>query len=103
MFELRTYTAAEGKFDQLVERFKTDTIALFDEHNIETVGFWTDAQDENKLHYLVKHHGKPRDNWTNFVNDLRWAALLERTEQDGKLAVNMESVFMKATDFSKLQ
>lgn len=104
MFELRTYTATEGNREALSARFRDETIALFTEHNITTIGFWLDAQDQNKLHYLVKHEqGTPAENWKRFVADPRWTELKARTEADGPLTAAMESIFLEATDFSALQ
>ncbi|MFC0582221.1 NIPSNAP family protein [Micrococcoides hystricis] len=103
MFELRTYTATDGNRETLVNRFRDETIALFTEHNITTVGFWVDATDENKLHYLVKHEGDPRQNWSNFVADERWTELKARTEADGPLTADMSSIFLEPTEFSGLK
>ncbi len=104
MYELRTYTATEGNRDALAARFRDETIALFTEYHISTVGFWLDAMDENKLHYLVKHEqGEPAENWQRFVADPRWSDLKARTEADGTLTARMESIFLEATDFSGLQ
>lgn len=104
MFELRTYTATAGNRDALAARFRDETIQLFTQYNISTIGFWLDAQDANKLHYLVKHEtGTPAENWQRFVADPRWTELKARTESAGPLTASMESIFLEATEFSGLQ
>ena len=56
-FELRTYTAADGKLDALNTRFREHTIALFEKHGMQVVGFWTPTGDgaENTLVYLLAY------------------------------------------------
>src|SRR5690349_20596967 len=41
VFELRTYTAAEGKLDALNARFRDHTNKLFVKHGMELIGYWT--------------------------------------------------------------
>ena len=45
VFELRTYTSPEGKLNDLVARFRNDTLRIFEKHGMENVGYWvpTDA------------------------------------------------------------
>jgi hypothetical protein len=46
VFELRTYTAPEGKLGALEARFRDHTRRIFDRHGMTSVGYWipTDAQ-----------------------------------------------------------
>ncbi|HUG12707.1 MAG TPA: NIPSNAP family protein, partial [Opitutaceae bacterium] len=56
VYQLRVYTAAEGKMPALLERFRDHTCALFEKHGIALVGAWTPAnpaKDGNKLYYVV--------------------------------------------------
>src|SRR5205807_7757277 len=39
-FEMRTYTAAEGKLDALQARFRDHTNALFLKHGMTVIGYW---------------------------------------------------------------
>ena len=41
VFEIRTYTAAEGKLDALNARFRDHTLALFKKHDMTSVGYFT--------------------------------------------------------------
>ena len=58
VFEIRTYTAAEGKLDALHARFRDHTLALFEKHNMTSVGYFK-PQDEplkqNTLIYILAH------------------------------------------------
>src|SRR5437879_13573699 len=58
IFELRTYTAAEGKLDALNARFRDHTNKLFVKHGMELVGYWTPTDGEkakNTLIYILAH------------------------------------------------
>ena len=40
VFEIRTYTAAEGKLTALHARFRDHTMALFKKHDMASVGYF---------------------------------------------------------------
>ncbi|MCU1562561.1 MAG: family containing protein [Arthrobacter sp.] len=102
IFELRTYTAAPGRMDDLLQRFRDHTIKLFPDHGIHNVGYWLSREDRNVLVYLVRHEGEPDDNWKRFKADPRWVAARAASVADGELTVNIESAYLTATDFSPL-
>ena len=39
-YELRIYTAAEGKLEALNARFRDHTCALFEKHGLTNIGYW---------------------------------------------------------------
>src|SRR4029078_13534505 len=41
VYELRTYTAAEGRLPNLQARFRDHTLTIFGRHGIKSVGYWT--------------------------------------------------------------
>ena len=47
--ELRTYHATAGKLDELLARFRDHTLALFDRHGFEVIGFWTGVDAEGDV------------------------------------------------------
>ena len=102
-YELRTYHANPGKIANLLERFRNHTVALFAEHNIESVGYWIDDAQPNNLIYVVKHDGMPAENWQSFIADERWIAVKKASEADGTLVAGIDSVYMTSTDFSNLR
>jgi hypothetical protein len=102
-YELRIYTAAEGKLDALHARFRDHTCKLFEKHGITNVGYWVPlANDEHKLYYILAYPS--RDNqkklWNDFLADPDWKAAFAASEKDGKLVTHVESKFLHATDFS---
>jgi hypothetical protein len=108
-FELRTYYAAPGKLEELHARFRNHTIALFKKHGMTTVGFWapTSPADAaaNTLVYVLAY---PSDDareaaWKAFGSDPEWIAARDASERNGKIVTKVDSVMLKATDYSELK
>src|SRR6266699_5006229 len=56
LFELRTYTANEGKLDALQARFRDHTVKLFEKHGMTNIGYWTPIDNkDNKLVYILAY------------------------------------------------
>jgi len=60
LFELRTYTANEGKLDALNARFRDHTVKLFEKHGMTNVGYWTPEGERSKdtLVYILAFPNK---------------------------------------------
>lgn len=105
VFELREYHANEGKLDALLARFRDHTIAIFKRHGIESVAYWTPTDDPLKgktLVYILKHPSREAAtaNWAAFRDDPEWKSVSAASEVNGKLVAQVESTFLKLTDFS---
>jgi hypothetical protein len=108
VFELRTYTSPEGKLNDLVARFRNDTLRIFEKHGMENVGYWlpTDAPaSSNTLIYILAHDSRDAatKSWAAFRDDPEWKAVAERTQANGPIVSKVESVFLETTDFSPLK
>jgi NIPSNAP len=108
VFEMRTYTSPEGKLNDLLARFRNDTLRIFEKHGMENVGYWvpTDAPAAaNTLVYILAHDSRDAaaKSWAAFREDLEWKAVAERTQADGPIVSNVQSVFLESTDFSPLK
>jgi hypothetical protein len=108
VFELRTYYAAPGKMQALHERFRNHTNKLFEKHGMTIVGFWapTDPTEaERKLIYMLAFPSKEAadKSWAAFRKDPEWNRAREASEVNGKLVERVESVYLKATDYSPLK
>ena len=108
VFELRTYTANEGKMDGLLNEFRGYAARIFERHGMTNVGYWvpTDApRSEDTLIYILQHDSREaaQQSWSAFIDDPEWRAAFEELNADGRLAASVESVFMEATDFSPMQ
>ena len=103
VYELRTYTTNAGKLDNLNARFRDHTVALFEKHGIQSIGYWVPVAKENTLVYVIKH--KSRDtakaSWQAFIADPAWKKVARESQLDGQiLAKAPESVYMETTDYS---
>jgi hypothetical protein len=108
IFEIRTYTAPDGKLDALKARFRDHTIQLFDRHGMKSVGYWTpeDAPlSKNTLIYILAHPSREaaQKNWDAFRKDPDWVKAKADSEAQGPLTTKVESVFADATDFSPIK
>jgi NIPSNAP len=108
VFELRTYTAPEGKLPNLLARFRDHTMRIFDRHGMTSVAYFV-PQDEpaasNTLIYIISHDSREaaERNWAAFRDDPEWQRVAEESQVDGRIVEKVESVFMSATDFSPLR
>ncbi len=102
-YEMRTYTAAPGKLDELNARFRDHTCRLFEKHGMVNVGYWTPLENpDGKLIYLLAYPSREsrEESWKAFMADPDWQAVVQASEANGKLVVKVESVFLTATDYS---
>ncbi len=105
IFELRTYTAPEGKLEALKARFRDHTIRIFNNHNMTSIGYWTPADapnSQNTLIYVLAHPSREdaKKNWAAFQADPEWKKVAAESQVDGPIVTKVESVFMNPTDFS---
>ena len=108
VYELRTYTAADGKLDALKARFKDHTIRIFKKHGMESIGYWVPedpALSKNTLIYILKHPSREdgEKHWMDFQNDPEWKKVSAESEANGKLVLKVDRVWLDATEFSALK
>jgi NIPSNAP len=109
VYEMRTYTAAEGKLANLNARFRDHTLKLFAKHNIKSIGYWTPLEGptgDTTLFYILEHPSREeaRKNWAAFSADPDWQKARTASEVGGRiLAKAPESVFLTPTDYSPLK
>jgi hypothetical protein len=102
-FEMRTYYAAPGKLDDLLARFRDHTMALFEKHGMVNIGYWVPLTNtENKLVYLLAYPSPDarEASWKAFSADPEWKRVAAESEKNGRLVSKVQSVYLKATDFS---
>ena len=101
-FEMRTYTVREGSSIELLHsRFRDHTSALFRKHGMTIVGYWQPVDKPNTLVYILAYKDNvARDaSWAAFNTDPEWV----KTRTEMVVNVQVESVFMGATDYSPLK
>ena len=108
VFELRTYTSPEGRLNDLLARFRNDTMRIFEKHGMENVGYWVPADapaSSNTLIYILAHDSRDAatKSWAAFREDPEWLAVRDRSQVNGPLTTNVQSVFLESTDFSPMK
>lgn len=108
VFELRTYTTNEGKLDALQARFRNHTVKLFKKHGMTSIGYWVPEDAplaQNTLIYIIAHPSREaaKKNWAEFGRDPEWQKVKAESEAAGKIVSKVDSVYMKATDYSALK
>ena len=86
VFELRTYTANEGRMEGLLDEFRSYAARIFERHGMKNVGYWvpTDApRSEDTLIYILQHDSREaaQQSWSAFIEDPEWQAGLRGAQR----------------------
>jgi hypothetical protein len=106
LYEFRCYDAAPGRLQDLHRRFKELTLALFERHGIEPLGFWVDeAGSSDQLNYLLrwKDMADREDRWARFLADPDWQRGRAASEAHGPIVLRVTKQFWSPTAYSDLQ
>ncbi len=102
--ELRIYTAAPGKLQELIERFRDHATRIMKRYDIRPIGFWTpdDPAGSSDFYYLLEwddmaHHDRAM---AAFRADQDWLSVRETTETNGPLLVTIKNTFLKPAGFA---
>ena len=108
VFEIRTYTAPEGKLEELHKRFRDHTLRIFQKHNMTSIAYFR-PQDaplsQNTLIYVLAHPSREaaKKNWADFQADSEWQKVSTESQVNGRIVSKVESVFMDPTDYSPIK
>jgi len=108
VFEIRTYTAAEGKLNELHARFRDNTLRIFQKHGMTSVAYWSPMDEplsKNTLIYVLAFPNRDaaKKSWDEFQNDPEWQKVRKESEANGRLVTKAESVFVEPADYSPLK
>jgi hypothetical protein len=108
IFEIRTYTAAEGKLPALLKRFKDYELPLFEKHGMHAVLYSVAAEaprSQNTFVYILQHDSREsaRAGWAGFVGEPDFKTAQQESDAGGKAVVHVDSIFVDPTDFSPLK
>lgn len=108
VFELRTYTAPDGKLGDLHKRFRDHTLRIFQKHGMSNIVYLS-PQDaplsSNTLVYIIAHASREaaKKNWDEFRNDPEWKKVSSESQMNGPIVAKAESVFFDPTDYSPIK
>jgi len=108
VYELRTYTAPDGKLEELHARFRNHTMRIFQKHGMSNVAYFRPEDSplkENTLIYLIAHPSREaaKQNWAAFQKDPEWQKVAQESQVNGKIVAKVDSVFLDATDYSPMK
>ena len=108
VYEMRTYTATEGKLDAVNARFRDHTRRIFERHNMKSVGYWTPLEGPTAgttLIYILEHPSRDaaKKAWADFQADPEWQKVSAESQVNGRIVSGVVSVFMDATDYSAIR
>lgn len=108
VYELRTYTAPDGKLGELNARFRNHTMRIFQKHGMTNVAYFT-PQDaplsQNTLVYIISHANRDaaKESWAAFQKDPEWQKVAQESQVNGKIVASVVSQFLVPTDYSPLK
>jgi hypothetical protein len=108
VFEVRTYTAPEGKLGELHARFRDHTMRIFNKHGMKSVIYLSpqDAPDSaNTLIYVLEHPSREaaKKAWADFQADPEWQKVSTESQVNGRIVTKVVSVFADPTDYSPMK
>jgi len=107
-FEMRTYIANDGKFEDLHKRFRDHTVELFKKHGMESIGYWVPTDGDgakNTLVYILAYPNREarEKSWKAFMADPDWQAVYKASHAGGPLVKEVKSQFLAPTDYSAVK
>ncbi|MEP0712746.1 NIPSNAP family protein [Algoriphagus sp.] len=108
VFQMRTYTALDGRLDNLLRRFRDHTQELFEKQGLKNYPYWVTVEKDGsqpKLIYLLgdKDQASFERDFQNFIKDPAWAKARDASEADGKIVEKVDAVFLKTLPFSPMK
>jgi hypothetical protein len=106
IYELRTYVCAPGRLNDVVARFESPVLGIWNELGIETVGFWThEMEGKQELIYLLYWNSEEERNvkMSAFAKDPRWLEAKEASERNGAIVESFSAKTLEPTAFSALR
>ena len=105
VFEMRTYTTAEGRLNVLHKRFREHTNYLFVKHGMTLVGYWTPTDKPETLVYILAYPNMDarKKSWKGFMGDEAWKKAWADSKKDGPVVTKVVAQFLNPTDYSPIR
>jgi hypothetical protein len=107
IYELRVYYCVPGRLPDLLKRFDTVTLKIWDKHGIKQAGFWTVLAGESNqaLYYMLAFDSLAdrEKKWNAFAADPEWLAARAKTEENGPIVAKITNSFLQPTSFSSVK
>jgi hypothetical protein len=107
LYELRIYECVPGRLPDLLTRFDTITLKLWEKHGIKQAGFWTTliGGSNQMLYYLLAWDSlaEREQKWGKFAADPEWLQARAKTEANGAIVAKVTNEILAPTSFSAVK
>src|ERR1700733_98842 len=107
IYELRVYHCVPGRLPDLIKRFGTITLRLWEKHAIHQAGFWTTLVGGSSMDliYFLKWESlaEREAKMAKFGADPEWLAARAKTEENGPIVASITNQFLAPTSFSSVK
>jgi hypothetical protein len=107
IYELRIYHCVSGRLPDLLKRFETITLPIWERLGICQAGFWTTMIGESNqdlTYFLVWDSLAEREEKMGiFAADQEWLTKRAETEANGAIVASLSSQFLSPTSFSSVK
>ena len=107
IYELRVYHCVPGRLPDLIKRFDTITLKLWEKHGIRQAGFWTTLVGESNqdLTYFLQWESlaERETKFTAFGADPEWLKARAQTEANGPIVASITNTLLAPTSFSSVK
>ena len=107
LYELRVYHCMPGRLPDLLKRFDTITLNIWERHGIRQAGFWTVeiGNSNHDLYYMLAWESlaEREQKWSAFQADPEWIKARAETEANGPIVETITNEILKPTAFSSVQ
>lgn len=107
IYEMRVYEAVPGRLPDIIKRFETKTIKIWEKHGIKQAGFFTTLVGEHSQHltyFLAWESLAEREKkWAAFGADPEWLAARAETEKNGPIVARVSNQMLAPTAFSSVK
>jgi hypothetical protein len=107
LYELRVYECVPGRLPDLLKRFDTITLKIWEKHGIKQAGFWTSliGKSNQTLYYLLAWESlaERERKWSAFMVDPEWLKARAQTEANGQIVARVTNTILAPTSFSAVK
>jgi NIPSNAP len=107
IYELRVYHCVPGRLPDLIKRFDTITLPLWEKHRIRQAGFWTVAigPSNQDLYYMLQWESleERTQKFAAFQADPEWISKRAETEANGPIVASISNCILQPTSFSSVK
>ncbi|MEZ5764792.1 MAG: NIPSNAP family protein [Xanthobacteraceae bacterium] len=107
IYEMRVYEAVPGRLPDIIKRFDTKTLKIWEKHGIRQAGFFTTMVGEHSQHltYFLAWEtlAEREQKWGAFMVDPDWIAARAETEKNGPIVARVSNQLLAPTAFSSVK